>query len=91
MGLSLDAKSEKVVWESVWLALAFQALKRGQIMKRLTLVAVLLAATACVPVVGDNGYAPFEPRDNGLPVHPDPYCTYTEPFEPGGPLGEVCS
>lgn len=58
-------------------------------MKRLILIAALLATTACVPVYTDPGYGGG--ASAGLPVHPDPLCFYTEPFEPGGPLGEVCA
>lgn len=60
-------------------------------MKRLILVAGLLAVSACVPVTSYAPPAPPEPVNNGYPVHPDPYCVYGEPEFPGGPYSEACA
>lgn len=57
-------------------------------MTRIILALALLATSACVatdPYGGGGG------TTAGLPVHPDPLCFYEEPYEPGGPLGEVCA
>ncbi|MEL6745919.1 MAG: hypothetical protein AAFO68_10715 [Pseudomonadota bacterium] len=59
-------------------------------MKRLFLVVGLVAMSGCVAVDPyGGGYG--GPNEAALPAHPDPLCFYTEPFEPGGPLGEVCA
>lgn len=56
-------------------------------MKKLLLVLPMVALTACLPQTG----GPTVATGSGFPVHPDPLCFYDEPFEPGGPLSEVCA
>lgn len=60
-------------------------------MKRLVLIAALLGTAACLPAESPGYGAAPSAAPSAYPVHPDPLCFYDAPFEPGGPLSEVCA